>query len=256
MAASCLGLFGASLLYGDGMITPAVSVLSAVEGTTVVDRQPRSPGRSHRRRDPRVPVRHPAPRHRAVGRIFGPVMVVWFVVLGVLGVDQPRARPVDPPGRVTHVRAALPPRQRADRLPRPRVGLPRGDRRRGALRRHGPLRAEADPRRLVHPRACRRSSSTTWVRARCSSAHPDRIDNPFYRMAPRWALWPLVLLATSRDRDRVAGADLRSVLAHAAGGPARLPAPRPDPPDLGEPPGPDLRAGDQLGAAVRAAPRS
>ena len=38
-----LGLFGAALLYGDGMITPAISVLSAVEGLSVATPGPRSP---------------------------------------------------------------------------------------------------------------------------------------------------------------------------------------------------------------------
>jgi KUP system potassium uptake protein len=83
-----LGVFGTALLYGDGMITPAISVLSAVEGfevaTPAVERwvipiavvilvglfsvQRRGTG--------------------SVGRVFGPVMVVWFGVLAVLGLTQ------------------------------------------------------------------------------------------------------------------------------------------------------------------------
>ena len=81
-----LGIFGASLFFGDGVITPAVTVLSAIEGLEVV-----------------------APRMHAwivpitvlvliglfgsqrlgtakVGRVFGPIMVLWFSVLAVLGV--------------------------------------------------------------------------------------------------------------------------------------------------------------------------
>jgi len=80
-----LGLFGAALLYGDGMITPAVSVLSAVEGLTVA---------THIFEPYIVPITvlillglfliqsHGTTR---VGALFGPVMVVWFVVLAVLG---------------------------------------------------------------------------------------------------------------------------------------------------------------------------
>lgn len=83
-----LGLFGASLLYGDGMITPAISVLSAVEGLRIV-----------------------APKFQSyvipltvvilgllflfqrsgtakVGSLFGPIMVVWFTVIGVLGIRE------------------------------------------------------------------------------------------------------------------------------------------------------------------------
>ncbi|MEQ1874686.1 MAG: potassium transporter Kup [Ilumatobacteraceae bacterium] len=83
-----LGVFGTALLYGDGIITPAISVLSAVEGLEEVNTsfhdwivpiaiviivglfliQKRGTG--------------------AVGRVFGPIMIVWFCVLGVLGVRQ------------------------------------------------------------------------------------------------------------------------------------------------------------------------
>src|SRR5688500_18574634 len=82
-----LGIFGAALLYGDGMITPAITVLGAVEGVTVA-----------------TPVFEPyvVPvavailcvvfgiqrygTHR-VGRLFGPVMLVWFTTLIVLGIS-------------------------------------------------------------------------------------------------------------------------------------------------------------------------
>jgi KUP system potassium uptake protein len=80
-----LGLFGAALLYGDGIITPAISVLSAVEGVEVV-----------------TPLFKPfvvpataillvalfmiQRRGTAgVGVLFGPVMTVWFLVIGILG---------------------------------------------------------------------------------------------------------------------------------------------------------------------------
>ena len=81
-----LGLFGAALFYGDSMITPAISVLSAVEGLDVA-----LPGLAHWV----VPVtvalliglfliqKHGTAR---IGILFGPVMVTWFVVLGALGV--------------------------------------------------------------------------------------------------------------------------------------------------------------------------
>ncbi len=81
-----LGIFGAALLYGDGMITPAISVLGAVEGLQV-----------------ETPLFQPyvVPMsvailvvlflfqkygtHR-VGRLFGPIMVVWFLTIAVLGI--------------------------------------------------------------------------------------------------------------------------------------------------------------------------
>jgi KUP system potassium uptake protein len=89
-----LGLFGAALLYGDGMITPAITVLGAIEGITVA-----------------TPVFEPyvVPvsvgilivvfsvqrygTHR-IGRMYGPIMVVWFVVLAVLGLRWVVRQPV------------------------------------------------------------------------------------------------------------------------------------------------------------------
>ena len=89
-----LGIFGAALLYGDGMITPAITVLGAIEGLKVA-----TPFF-----DPYVvPVavviligvfaiqRHGT--HR-VGRLFGPIMVVWFVAIAVLGIVQMVRQPV------------------------------------------------------------------------------------------------------------------------------------------------------------------
>ncbi|MBT9588925.1 potassium transporter Kup [bacterium] len=87
-----LGLFGTSLLYGDGMITPAISVLAAVEGLGELG--------------PRwAPVLAPyvmpitiailillfsaqSRGTEAVGSVFGPVMLVWFSVLALLGLSQ------------------------------------------------------------------------------------------------------------------------------------------------------------------------
>jgi KUP system potassium uptake protein len=88
-----LGLFGAALLYGDGMITPAITVLSAVEGMKVITPlfEPYI-----------VPVtlgilvgvfaiqRHGTAR---VGRLFGPVMVIWFFTIAALGFREMMAAP-------------------------------------------------------------------------------------------------------------------------------------------------------------------
>jgi KUP system potassium uptake protein len=81
-----VALLGAALLYGDGVITPAISVLSAVEGLEVF-----TPA-LHRAVVPitcAILVALFLMQRRGtavVGRVFGPVMVVWFVVLAVLGV--------------------------------------------------------------------------------------------------------------------------------------------------------------------------
>ncbi|MBP7867705.1 MAG: potassium transporter Kup [Acidobacteria bacterium] len=80
-----LGLFGAALLYGDGIITPAISVLSAVEGLSVG---------THALEPYVVPLtvvilallflfqKHGTAR---IGLVFGPVMILWFVSIAVLG---------------------------------------------------------------------------------------------------------------------------------------------------------------------------
>ena len=83
-----LGAFGTAMLYGDGAITPAISVLSAVEGLGVA--QPSLTGWiipiavviliglfSLQRRGTHT-----------IGRLFGPIMVVWFVTLAVLGLSH------------------------------------------------------------------------------------------------------------------------------------------------------------------------
>ena len=94
MLLTLMGLFGAALLYGDGVITPAISVLSALEGLNVVT-------------DVFKPYVLPASLlvllalfaaqvrgTASIGRVFGPVMCLWFVTIGVLGlasaVHEPR----------------------------------------------------------------------------------------------------------------------------------------------------------------------
>ena len=88
-----IGLFGAALFYGDGVVTPAISVLSAVEGLEVI-----------------TPAFKPfviplalivlvflfvIQRHgtASVGKLFGPVMLLWFSVLAILGVSNIIAAP-------------------------------------------------------------------------------------------------------------------------------------------------------------------
>ena len=83
---AALGIFGASLFFGDSMITPAISVLSAIEGVKVA--APSVSGLV-------IPITVviiiglflvQRLGTGAVGRLFGPIMCVWFTVLGVLGV--------------------------------------------------------------------------------------------------------------------------------------------------------------------------
>jgi KUP system potassium uptake protein len=82
-----LGIFGAALFFGDSMITPAISVLSAVEGLKVV--QPSLDEAVVPTTALIIIVLFLVQRHgtAAVGRIFGPVMIVWFVTIGAFGVS-------------------------------------------------------------------------------------------------------------------------------------------------------------------------
>ena len=83
-----LGLIGAALLYGDGVITPAISVLSAVEGLEVV-----APQSQHLVLPLTIAIlvtlfffqQHGT---ASVGKIFGPVMAIWFVAIGALGLRE------------------------------------------------------------------------------------------------------------------------------------------------------------------------
>ena len=89
-----IGLFGAALLYGDGMITPAISVLSAVEGLGVATNvfEPFV-----------VPITVVIligiflVQHRGtagIGTVFGPIMIVWFITLALLGLPKIVGSPV------------------------------------------------------------------------------------------------------------------------------------------------------------------
>ncbi len=93
LALVTLGILGASLFYGDGVITPAISVLSAVEGLKVA-----VPGLSSLVLPITVAVlamlfmiqRFGT---KLVGRLFGPVMAVWFGVLALIGVVEVAQHP-------------------------------------------------------------------------------------------------------------------------------------------------------------------
>jgi KUP system potassium uptake protein len=195
-----LGLFGAALLYGDGIITPAISVLSAVEGLEVA-----------------TPFFNPyvvpitlfillvlfAIQRRGtagIGALFGPVMILWFGTLAVLGVSWIAQAP--------SVLAAIHPGHAL------RFFVANGW--------HGFLvlgsvflvvtGGEALYADMGH--FGRRPIRLAWFflvlpalllnyfgQGALLVNHPDAAENPFYqllrRLAPDWVLYPMVVLATA-----------------------------------------------------------
>jgi KUP system potassium uptake protein len=93
VALAALGVFGASLFFGDSVITPAISVLSAVEGVKVAE--PSVAGLVVPITAAIIVMLFLLQRlgTGAVGRLFGPVMGIWFAVIGAIGVRGVAARP-------------------------------------------------------------------------------------------------------------------------------------------------------------------
>jgi KUP system potassium uptake protein len=190
-----IGLFGGALLYGDGMITPAISVLAAVEGTTLA-----APGLERFVVPAAVAILLAlfAFQHKGtatIGRVFGPVMVVWFATMGVLGARQVALEP-------SVVRAVN---------PRYAVTFFADNGFRGYLVLGAVILVVVGGEALYadlghfgrHPIA------VGWYAVVLPSLvlvyfgqgalllrDPGAIENPFFRMAPEWALYPLVGLAT------------------------------------------------------------
>ena len=190
-----LGIFGTAIFFGDGVITPAISVLSAVEGLEVA-----------------APGLHPyvvpvtlvvltllfaAQRFgtAVVGRLFGPVTLAWFLVLALLGVMHIARNP--------DVLAALSPHLALAFIwAQPAV----------AFLALGAVvlcvtGAEALYADLGH--FGKRPIRLAWFAVVMPAlllnyfgqgalllARPEVVRNPFYEMAPAWALFPLIGLAT------------------------------------------------------------
>ena len=191
-----LGVIGASLLYGDGVITPAISVLSAMEGLKLV-----APSFEHFILPATIAVliglfviqRHGTER---IGKLFGPIMVVWFVVIGALGAANIFMAPA--------VLAAVNPAEAARFLAAdPKVAfvvigavflaLTGGE---ALYADMGHVGAAAIRRAwfgLVLPALF----LNYFGQGALILADPSAIDNPFYKLAPGWALIPMVMLAAA-----------------------------------------------------------
>ena len=191
-----LGIFGAALFYGDGAITPAISVLSAVEGLDVI-----APQLS----DWVIPITltvlialfvFQRKGTGAVGALFGPVTLVWFLALGIGGIASIMQTP--------EVLAALNPSYGVSFLHEQRLS---------ALFVLGAVvlavtGAEALYADMGH--FGRKPIRVAWFgmvlpclvlnyygQAALMLRDPSAIRNPFYLMFPDWAQIPMLLLATA-----------------------------------------------------------
>jgi KUP system potassium uptake protein len=190
-----MGLLGAALIYGDGVITPAISVLSALEGVNVVT----SAFKPYVMPTAVVIllVLFSAQRFgtEKIGRAFGPVMMLWFLVIAVLGIASILKRPeviaaVDPRYAVRFMMAS----GRAGFLVLGGVFLcitggealyaDMGHFGRGPIRRswYGVVL----PALLLSY-----AGQTAYLLDKGTVT-----GNPFFQIAPAWSIYPLVLLAT------------------------------------------------------------
>ena len=195
MALVALGIFGASLFYGDGMITPAISVLSAVEGLEVVSPSFESLV---------VPITlvvitvlFAIQRFGtgAVGRLFGPVMGLWFGVLALTGLAQV----IDSPAIVKALSPSYAVTFFVDHPGIAFVAL-------GSVV-LAVTGAEALYADMGHfGRSPIRRAWFLFVFPALTLNYlgqgslilddPSKIDNPFFLLMPQWARIPMVLLAT------------------------------------------------------------
>ncbi len=191
-----LGLFGSALLFGDGVITPAISVLSAVEGLEVA-----APVFAKLVLPITIGIlfalfyfqRHGTAR---IGSIFGPIILFWFIVIGAIGL----AGAIDNP----EVFTALDPRNAIAFL---------FDNGWTAILSLGAVflvvtGGEALYADMGH--FGRTPIRRAWFLAALPClllnyfgqgalllSNPSASDSPFYKLAPTWSLYPLVILATS-----------------------------------------------------------
>ena len=191
-----LGIFGAALLYGDGIITPAISVLGAIEGLNVA-----------------TPLFAPyvvpvtiviliglfliQSRGTAkVGQLFGPVMLAWFVVIAALGIAQVARHP--------SVIGALNPTHAVNFFLREGwhgflvlgtvfLVVTGGEALYADMGHFGKRPIRIAWFALVLPALL----LNYLGQGALLIEYPAAAENPFYRLAPQWALYPMIVLASA-----------------------------------------------------------
>lgn len=189
-----LGIFGAALLYGDGVLTPAISVLSAIEGLNVA-----------------TPVFEPyvlpititilvvlfliqKSGTAKIGAFFGPVIGLWFVVIGALGLIEITKNP--------YILASINPYYGIDLFLRNGfhgfvvlgtvfLVVTGGEALYADMGHFGKRPMKIGWFSLVLPGLL----LNYWGQGALLLSDPTAIENPFYKLAPSWLLYPLVVLA-------------------------------------------------------------
>jgi KUP system potassium uptake protein len=194
-----LGIFGAALFFGDGIITPAISVLGSIQGVKVA-----TPALAHLV----VPVSvailiglfvFQRLGSGTIGWLFGPVILVWFTVIGVLGLSEVLRDPAVLQGLSPSwaVRFMIDHGVAGYLVLGGVVLAVTGAEALYADRGHfgaGPIRLGwfglALPALMLNY-----LGQGVFILHHPSLAKDANTFNPFYQMAPSWALWPLVILA-------------------------------------------------------------
>lgn len=190
-----MGLFGAALIYGDGIITPAISVLSALEGLNVAT----NVFRPHIMPMAvavmlglfAVQTRGTA----AIGRFSGPLMLLWFVTIAVLGIGGIAQHP--------RVLMGINPLYAIDFLVHARwtgfavlggvfLAVTGGEALYADMGHIGRNPIRATWYTIVLPALLLSYAGQTALLLE----HPELTGNPFFKLAPDWAIYPLVALAT------------------------------------------------------------
>jgi hypothetical protein len=182
-AALWAAIVGTGFVIGDGCLTPAISILSSVEGIAVFaeDLAPADrAGRAASFSGASLP--RSASARRASAFLFGPITVVWFLAVGAIGIWQMTESSAGSGAGVVGVESGARRRHiRAPRLPRlAGARLRRADdhRRRGDVCRPRPLWRVADSRRVARRSCFRVCCSTTSARARLCCRRRDARASP------------------------------------------------------------------------------
>ncbi len=191
-----LGVFAAALFYGDSMITPAISVLSAVEGLNVVAPQLNSYV---------LPITlmvltalFMVQKHGTgkVGMAFGPIMIFWFAILGLLGTlsiaQHPQVLLAINPLYAYHF-LILDPWLSFLTLGSVVLAVTGGEALYTDMGHFGKFPIRLTWFSFVLPALV----LNYFGQGALLLSNPQAIENPFYLLAPAWALLPMVLLATA-----------------------------------------------------------